>query len=104
MSQKNEKVPVRDLIWTMLFCFILGIMSVLCCLGLFLYWGDLQLKADDDFVPAYIYENNLAVIRILAFGILPVMGFAFFYVGYMVWKCYRVSKLVNNAKMIRRSV
>jgi hypothetical protein len=94
MRAKKEIVPEKDLIWTMLFCFILGILSILCCLGLLLYWGDLQLKADDEFVPAFIYENNLAVIRILAFGVLPVIGFAFFCVGYMVWKCCQAQRSI----------
>jgi len=26
------------------------------------------------------------------------MGFGFFWVGYLVWKCYRASKLMNSAR------
>lgn len=98
MSIKSENVPAKDLIWTMFLCSILGLMTILFCFWLYWYWGDLQLKPDDEIVPAYIYEHNLAVIRILGFGVLPVMGFAFFWVGYRVWKCYRVARLANNAR------
>jgi hypothetical protein len=94
MNAKNEKDPAKDFIWMMLFCFILGLITFLFCLGVYWYWGDLQLKADDnDSVPAFIYRNNLAVIRILAFGVLPISGFAFFGVGCKLWKCYRHYKV-----------
>ena len=89
MRANKEIAPGKDLIWTMLFCFVLGLIPIFFCFWVYWYWGDLQLKADDDFVPAFIYENNLAVIRILAFEVLPIMGFAFFCIGYMVWKCHR---------------
>ena len=98
MSAKNEKVPARDLIWTMLFCFILGMMPILFSLLVFLfYWDDMQVRGGG-FVSVSLFEKYLALIRILIFGLLPMMGFAFFCVGYMVWKCYRISKLVNNIK------
>jgi hypothetical protein len=92
MTVNKEKALGKDLIWIMLFCFILGLIPILSSLWVYRYWGDLQLKADDEFVPAFIYENNLAVIRILAFWVLPVMSFGFFCMGYMVWKCYRHCK------------
>jgi nitrate reductase NapE component len=90
MTANNKgKAPEKDLIWMMFFCFTLGLIPILFCLWVYQYWGDLQLTADDEFVPAFIYEHNLAVIRILVFGILPIMSFAFFYTGYKLWKYYR---------------
>ena len=73
-ANSKEKTLRKDLIWTMIYCFILGLIPILFCFWVYWYWGDLQLKADDDFIPAFIYENNLAVIRILAFEVPSATG------------------------------
>ena len=92
MSANKEIATGKDLIWTMLFCFISGIMPIFCSLWIFLfYWDDMQLKGDE-LVPASFFENNLALIRTLIFGLMPMMGFGFFCAGYMVWKCHRQCK------------
>jgi len=88
-ADSQEHMTGKDLRWMMSFCFIMGLMPFLFCLWLYCYWGDMQLQADDEFVPAYIDEHFLAIIRILAFGILPVMGFGFIYIGYKFWKWNR---------------
>lgn len=96
MRAKKEIIPGKDLIWTMLFCFILGIMPILFSLWIFLfYWDDMQLRGDE-VVSVSFFENNLALIRILTFGLMPMMGFGFFCAGYMVWKCHRQCKALRK--------
>jgi hypothetical protein len=89
----KEKALGKELVWTMLFCFIAGLISILFSSCIYWYWGELQLQAGDEFIQALIYEHNLAITGILAFGVLPIMGFAFFGIGYKLWKCNRQSKL-----------
>jgi sorbitol-specific phosphotransferase system component IIC len=96
MHAKKEIVPEKDLIWTMLFCFILGIMPILFSLWIFLfYWDVMQLKGDG-LGSDSVFENLLALIRILTFGLMPMMGFGFFCAGYMVWKCRRQCKALRK--------
>jgi len=96
MRAKKEMTPEKDLIWTMLFCFISGIMPILCSLWIFLfYWDGMQIKGDG-FVPVSFLEYDLALIRILTFGLMPLLGFGFFCAGYMVWKCHRQYKALRK--------
>ena len=88
----KEKVLGKELVWTMLFCFIAGLISFLFCLCIYWYWGELQLEPGDEFIPAIIYEHNLAITSILAFGVLPIMGLVFFGIGYKLWKSYQRCK------------
>jgi len=92
MSAKKEMAPEKDLIWTMLFCFVLGMIPILFSLWFYLfYWNDMQLRGGE-VVPVSFCENFLTLIRILTFGMIPMMGFGFFCAGYMVWKCHRQCK------------
>jgi hypothetical protein len=88
--------PERDLIWAMIFCLVLGLMPMLFSLWVYLfYWDAMQLGGGGPGADAFS-ENVLALVRILIFGLLPVLGFGFFFVGYFVWKCYRRCKALRK--------
>ncbi len=96
MNAKKERGPEKDLIWAMLFCFILGMMPMLFSLWVCLfYWDAMQLGGAGPGADAFS-ENILALTRILLFGLLPMLGFGFFCVGYIVWKCHRQFKALRN--------
>ena len=96
MSAKRETGPERDLIWAMIFCLVLGLMPMLFSLWVyFFYWNNIQSGLGGPDADAFS-ENILALVRILIFGLLPVLGFGFFYVGYILWKCHRQCKVLKK--------
>ena len=94
MNVKKTPVPDKDLIWAMTFCFALGLMLMIFSVWFYLcYWDKIQL---DELSSDNSAEDTLALIRVLTFGILPLLSFAFFCVGYVVWKHYDQSRSPRN--------
>ncbi len=86
MNAENATGPAKDLMWTAIFCFVLGLMLMVFSVWVYLcYWDKMQLDALDSDGSA---EDSLALIRALTFGIVPLAGFAFSCVGCILWKHY----------------
>ena len=94
MSAGKATGPAKDLIWAAIFCLVLGLMLMIFSVWVYLcYWDKMQLNLlGSDASP----EDTLALIRVLTFGILPLLSFAFFCVGYVVWKHYDQSRSPRN--------
>ena len=86
MTAQDERGVRTDLISATVFCFVVALMLMVFSVWFYLcYWDKMQLDLRDSDGSS---EDDLGLIRDLAFGLPPLLAFAFSLVGYIVWKCY----------------
>ena len=97
MSTEKATGPAKDLIWAAMFCFVVGLMTVLVSALVFLfYWDTILSEAGDPSTDPAVGED-MDLLRIWMFWLVPALGMVFLLVGCFIWKCHRQFKALRRA-------
>ena len=97
MKAEADSRLARDLFWAAMFCFLVGLMTLLFVGWVYLfYWHKIQSQEDDPSVDSAVVES-LAVLRTVMLWLVPTLGLGFLLVGCFIWK--RSRQLTTRLKV-----
>ena len=73
-------------------CFICGLILLALPILLYPKKDGLKLSPNITSVPIATYDSAADLAHYLVFDFIPIIGFGFLCVGYLVWKAYRKIK------------
>ncbi|MEI8288306.1 MAG: hypothetical protein WCH99_02445 [Verrucomicrobiota bacterium] len=94
---KTKKSPERSLVVAMVVCLVGGLISLSVPALIYLKGHQsLRVSPSATSVPVATYNGVADLAHWFMFSFMPMIGFSFLVIGYLIWKAYRLIVLAKE--------